>query len=405
VKKFLAQLCSLFLVLFIADAGMSVLDDALTFSAGVTILAPLRGLIGVLVMLGAMLLYGLMALTPIVPKRWIIPLILFLPAVMLAGVPFSIYFFNHAQIFVCAASLLELALGLWILRSVVGRLGWRWPLVREDQLGTRAFSLGNTIGFVLANVCVLFPAILLYLAVCASLAADHFTDGFMALRPSGLILRAKSYTRADGKTVELMPMMHMGDAGFYNRVTKSFPPGAIVLLEGVTDTKQLLQHHLSYQHVATTLGLTAQKEQFSPSSEHARRADVDVEEFSPPTIDFLNLTAQLYSGNITPQLIVELMQKSADPRFAQQLWDDILAKRNAHLTQEIRDELQHSDTIAVPWGAMHMPAMAAEMAKDGFVLSKTEEFPVVSFTALWEHLSANQPATPSPAPGGSITQP
>ncbi len=397
MKKFLAQLCSVFLVLFIADAGLSLLDDLLTLSLGVTALAPLRGFIGLLVILGAVLLYGLTALTPLVPKRWMLPLILFLPAGMLAGVPFSIYFFSQAQIFIWAVSLLELALGLWVLRSVVGRLGWRWPLVREEQLGARAFSFGNTAGFILANVFVLFPAVLLYLAVCASLAADHFTDGFMALRPDGLILRAKSYTRPDGKTVELMPMMHMGDAGFYEQVTKSFPPGAVVLLEGVTDSKHLLQQHLSYQHVANALGLSSQKEQFSPSTEHSHRADVDVADFSPGTIAFLNLTAQLYSGNLTAPLIVELMQKSADPQFAQKLWDDILAKRNAHLIQEIRDELQRSNALAVPWGAMHMPAMAAEMAKDGFVLSKTEEFPVVKFSTLWKNLTTPRPpAAPSP---------
>ena len=45
------------------------------------------------------------------------------------------------------------------------------------------------------------PAVMVYLFLCAALAADHFSEGFVALRPSGLTVQVRNYVRNGGTVV------------------------------------------------------------------------------------------------------------------------------------------------------------------------------------------------------------
>jgi hypothetical protein len=141
---------------------------------------------------------------------------------MLAVIPLFIYHYDRLQQIAWVISLCEVLWGLGILFWIQGTFPLRWPILRQEQLGSRAFSWRHLFGFVLVNVFVLLPCVLLYLAVCTSLAVDHFSGGFMALRRSGLVVRAKTYLRGD-KSIQLVPMMHIGEADFYNRLSKSLP--------------------------------------------------------------------------------------------------------------------------------------------------------------------------------------
>jgi hypothetical protein len=257
--------------------------------------------------------------------------------------------------------------------------GLRWPLVSEGLLGVRRFSLLNLGGFILANIFLLLPAVLFYLFFCASLAAGHFSDGFVSLRPSGLVVQARKYVRNDGKTIQLVPMAHIGQGAFYHDVLQSFGTNSVVLMEGVSDRNNLLTNRITYKRVAASLGLTEQQREFKPAAGEWVRADVDVEQFSPETIAFLNLTMRLYMKGVNLESVLPLVEYRPAPGFEQRLFDDLLRKRNRHLLDEIQARLPESGDIIVPWGAAHMPEIARSIQKYGFHLQESQEHHVIRF--------------------------
>jgi hypothetical protein len=131
--------------------------------------------------------------------------------------------------------------------------------------------------------------------------------------------------------------------------------------------------------------LTEQKQEFKPANGELVRADVDVDRFSTNTIDFLNLVTLVHSQGLNPEILLKLVQYTPSADFEAQLFDDLLAKRNAHLLDEIHSHLMQSDNIMVPWGVAHMPGIAKEIQKSGFHLSETHEYRVIRFHGPWSH--------------------
>jgi len=251
--------------------------------------------------------------------------------------------------------------------------------VPESQLEARRFSWKNLFGFLLVNIFVLLPAVIAYLVLCSALAVDHFSEGFLALRPRGLTVQVRKYVRNDGKTIRLFPMAHIGDPGFYRKVSQSFPTNSIILMEGVTDKRNLLTNKIGYRRVATSLGLAEQQQEFKPSPDKLVRADVDVEQFTTNTIEFLNVVMLIHSKGLNAETLLKLMHYSPPPNFEEQLFDDLLQKRNRRLLEEIQARLSESADIMVPWGAAHMPGIAKEIQKSGFRLEETREYVVIRF--------------------------
>ena len=260
----LAVLLNLCLGLFLADAIVSLADDSLILFFNLHLLAGTRMTVCLLAMLMALVVYGLMGLTPMIPKRWFLPLTLFYPATQLAMVPFSIYCFGRLQQVSWGFSCGQVVFGLGILCWIQGGFKFRWLPVTGEQLAGRRFGWWNLSGFVLLNVFGLLPAAVIYLFFCTAVAVDHFSGGFMALRPGGFTVQVRKYVRDDGKTIQLFPMSHVADAGFYRKVSQAFPTNSIVLMEGVTDNKNLLTNGISYKRMAKFLGLSEQKVKFGP---------------------------------------------------------------------------------------------------------------------------------------------
>jgi hypothetical protein len=391
----LAILLSITLGLFLADAGVSLLDDTLTLGLGVHALSVIRGMLFGLLFLASLLVYLLMGMTPMIPKRFFLPIVLFIPAAHLAVIPLFIFHLDHVQPITWGFSLGQLLLGLGILWRIQGALRFRWPAVREEQLGCRPFSWMNLTSFVLVNGLVIPPAVMLYLAICASLAVDHFSGGFLTLSATGLAIRAKTYVRDDHKTVQLIPMMHIGEAAFYDRITKSMPTNAFVLLEGVTDRKNLLKQELSYRRAAESLGLVEQKENLAPPQGRSRLADVDVEEFSERTIAFLNIVSVIHARGWQPEPFLHLMQVSQEPLFLERLMDDLLTRRNTHLLKEIEAALPEAEMIVVPWGAAHMRGIAEGIEKAGFRETDSREHQIFHFRSMWRGLRQTKRKLPA----------
>jgi len=251
--------------------------------------------------------------------------------------------------------------------------------VSEGQLGARGFSWANLLGFVALNVFVLLPLVAVYLFGCGARAVNHFSEGFMALHPSGFTVQVRKYVRDDGKAIQLFPMAHVAAPSFYQQVSGSFPTNAVILMEGVSDDGNLLTNKISYKRMAKSLGLAEQHEAFAPNPQEVVRADVDVGVFSRETINFLNLIMLFHARGMTAENIARIAQYSPAPGFETRLFDDLLVKRNEHLLGEIRNHLQTSDNLMVPWGVAHMPGLAREIQREGFHLSETKDYVVIPF--------------------------
>jgi TraB/PrgY/gumN family len=395
VKKPLSALLSLCLGFFLADALVSLLDDTIILVSGFHALDVVRGLVCFVALGAALIVYVLMGITPAIPKRVFLPVVLFNPLSMLAVIPISIYHSARLQqvAWVLSACQVVVALAAW--RWAQGGWRFRWPALAEDKLqGSRFFTWGNLCGFALANLLVVAPGLVLYLGVCASLAVGHFSGGFLVLRRDGLAVRARQYVRGDGKTIQLIPMMHIGESNFYRQVSAAMPSNSVVLLEGVTDRKDLLRHKLDYKRMATSLGLTDQHDSFAPGGSQARHADVDIDQFSKETLNFLNTASLLHSKGLTEETLRELFFKAQPPDLMDRLWEDLLVKRNEHLLKELRAELADSDSIVVPWGAAHMPGIARAIQQQGFRLSQTHEYQIFRFRTLWRRAAPRKAAPP-----------
>ncbi len=379
LRRVLAGLLSLCLAIFLADAIVSLLDDSLILCFGVHLFTSIRTLVGLVTLLVALLIYCLMGLTPMIPKRLFLPLTLFGPAGMLLVFLLLIYYYDRIQQLAWALSLCQLILGLGILYCVQGGIKLRWPLVPENHLESRRFSWLNLSAFMLVNLFLVLPAGVIYLVMCAVLAVDHFSEGFLALRPRGLTVQVRTYHRDDAKTIQLVPMSHVGEPDFYRKLSQSFPADSVILMEGVTDNQNLLTNQITYHRMATSLGLAEQEQEFNPSRGELVMADVDVDQFNTNTIGFLNLVMRLHSKGVTPETILQIIRFTPPPHFEEQLFADLLGKRNRHLLQEIQARLPQADNLIVPWGVAHMPEIAREIQKSGFRLSQTQEYVTIRF--------------------------
>lgn len=385
MKNLLLILLTLAVGLFLADGTVSLLDSSLGLLFGIHVLAPAQAFVSFLSLITSVLVYVLMGLTPMIPKRFFLPLALFCPMVLLATIPLSIFFFAWLPQISWLLSLVQVLLGLGVVVGLRRGTSAR-RLIPEDRIGGKAFGWLNLSVFVLANLCVVLPGVLLYLAWCGSMAVDHFSGGFLALRADSLTVQSRKYERPDGKSIQLIPMMHIGEPGFYQKVLKSVPTNSVILLEGVTDKQNLLKQKISYERMATSLGLSEQHEEFDPVQRRTRQADVDVAQFSERSLELLRLVTLIHAQGLTANVLSTVLQKSQDPHVADQLWDDLLTRRNAHLLQEIKAELLKSDALVVPWGAAHMPGLAEEIRKSGFQAGAAQEYTVFHYRTVWNRL-------------------
>ena len=392
-KKWVAALSSICLGLFLADGIISFFDDSLIGFLDMHLLSLIRGVLFFFTIASTILIYGMMGLTPWVAKRWFLPVALFSPITSLASIPLTICHYDRLPQFVWVFSLLQVIVGLIVVRVVRGRLKFRWSLVSDKQLDGPGFTWRNLASFVAANLFLLAPGILVYLVLCAGMAVNHLTDGFMSLRPGGLTVQVRKYVGADGKTIQLFPMSHIADSDFYQKVSESFPTNSTILMEGVTDHSNLLTNKISYKRMAKTLGLSEQHEKFVPEQGEMVRADVDIDQFSTSTIGLLNVAMLIHAKGINPETVLALLSFPQPPGFQDQLIEDLLTNRNHHLLEVMRSRLLKSQDIIVPWGAMHMPGISREIEREGFHMTESQNYTVIGFGSARQFGQQHSPVT------------
>lgn len=379
MKQVLSILLSLCLGLFIVAGLVSVADDSLVLLFNFHLLTATSLILSIIAFLLALGVYVLMGLSPMIPKRVFLPVPLYVAAGLLAMFPALIYCPGRILQVDWVLSLGQVILGLAILHRLRGGFKFRWLIVEPGHLGDRGFSWLNLTGFLLVNVLGLLPATVAYAALCFTLAVDHYSAGFLAVHPGGLTVQVRKYVRNDGKTIQLVPMAHIGEADFYRKISKSFPSNSIILMEGVTDRKRLLTNEVSYKRAAKSLGLAEQEEEFAPTRGELVMADVDVEQFSTNTIGLLNLVMFFHAKGINAGSLLALTQYSPPPHLQDEVIDDLLRKRNQHLLDEIKARLPETENIIVPWGVAHMPEIAGEIQASGFRLDNSQEYTVIRF--------------------------
>lgn len=376
----LAVFLSFCLGVFVVDGFLSVIAVFLEGFPGVRISGALDGVMSLLalaVLALAFAVYCLMGLTPLVPKRYFLPLVLLYPATWLVLVPISIYFPGSIRGILLAVSFCQVALGMVVVFCLRDGKAFRWQFVPASRLGKRNFSWGNLSVFVLANL-VLLAATVVFLAIFSALAVDHFSGGFVSLRPDGLNVRIRKFIRDDKKTVWLVPMSHIGGSKYYETLSKALPQGSVVLMEGVSDRKKLLVNPISYARAASVLGLTEQKNQFQVPG-NIVPADLDVDQFASGTIDILNVLMLPHAKGLTFETVLKLAQFKPTEEAMNRCEDDLLGKRNRNLVGKIASWLPSTETIIVPWGAAHMPGISAEIQKMGFRCDSEQEITAVPF--------------------------
>lgn len=386
-RIFTSTALSLYLALLLADSACGIADISLHL-CGISLLSTLNNIVGCVKVFACILVYLSIGVNLATPKRFFLPLVFFILLANLLFLEISTNLLldplvSDSQLaqFSWMLSLVlflsEGAIGLIIVSWIQGGLRWRWPLFPEKSLGPLRFSWLNTIGFMGINV-FLVLLLLFYLGSMAARIIDRASHHYLVLHNNRLASRVETYAREDGKTIILIPMMHIGSKAFYQRVLACIPSSSMVLTEGVKDRKHLLPQGIDYTRVASKLGLSSQQKIFKPSKQ--RNADMDLEDFcSPQTIAFLKVVCATYqTKNLASFLTLQGQQV-----LLEHFKEDLLIKRNCHLLSEINKELLCSNQIAVPWGAEHMIGISQALQQEGFHLTETQEVPIFYFRTIW----------------------
>lgn len=403
------RFANFYIVLFLIAAGLA-LTAALwsPFVAPLPALSTVHNLAAFLVSVLALVIFSLLGIDQRLPKRIFLPLTLYAFWCSLALWPL-LGMIPRASLELTAAcgQVIIGGVALVTLRRCYG-----CTLLPEELFRRSRFSWRNTLIFSAVNL-LLLPVLLVFsLLATAGCYLDQQTAGFMRLSPLGVYSSERSYQH-QGKVVRLVAMMHIARQGYYQELVASLPAtNTIVLAEGVTDRDRLLQGRFHYGRLARLIGLSSQETmridgnllelddleladglERDETKPDIVRADTDLNRFEPQTVAFLNGLGRTLLGDqpLAQGLVayVEWAQTHGTPEVLAGVLADILDRRNAVVIDALRRSLDRYDTVVVPWGGMHMPAIEAALLQRGFVPGEPRErllfaFGAIPLAALWQ---------------------
>lgn len=387
-----------FLAGFLADGCFSFANGLFLSFAGSDILSAVQYLISLVVFILSLSVYIVSGINASIPKKFMFPLIFFLLWALTAAQPLPLLL-EKAQLHL-ALSLMQVLLGLAVFASIKLKTG-SW-FITDTLLSSFSFRLKNTLGFFTGNL-ILLPVVTLIL-IFASIQTflSQKTAGFMRLSTDGIYMKEKIFQKND-KLIRLVGMIHIGEGDYFKSLTDSLSDSdSILLAEGVSDEKHLIQNGFSTKGFAKLYGLSSQEDMslngdlISPaqlvSSDFPQtggglnivRADVDVKSFSQDTIDFLNMAGEyIFREDSFAAGINEYndwIQTNTSPALVANITSDIIDKRNKKVISLITPALEKYQTVIVPWGAMHMPAIETAVRDKGFSMVKTTERQSIVFS-------------------------
>lgn len=215
---------------------------------------------------------------------------------------------------------------------------------------------------------------------------DYITAGFITRDSRGIFASEKRYEK-EGKELRLLGMAHIANSKFYRDIKQEIAQKpAIMLMEGVTDDKELLQTPPDYDNIAGKLGLASQRKKFSPfempENVEVIRADLDVADFAADTVKTLNAIGQIYSKEgINFAQLLQMYLRMSDRARVRAFFSDLISKRNLCLIDHIEENLPKTSLIIVPWGAMHLPQIEKWVRDQGFELKQIKKRSLLEFPA------------------------
>ncbi|MGK2943983.1 MAG: hypothetical protein ACSLFC_04510 [Desulfuromonadales bacterium] len=413
-NQHMRRFVNIYIILFLIDAGLSLIAELLAAtSSPLPLVAGLRYSVAYVVIILSMVIYACLGIDRRLPKRVLLPLTLYVFWNALAMWPLSgIIGRDSLGLIAAAGQLLLGGIAVLLLRSPDGK-----PLLSGRQLRTPMFSWRNTLSFSAINL-LLLPFVLVYSGL--AMTSDYLeqqTSGFMRLSPIGIYMSERSY-HLDKKVIRLAAMMHIGREDYYEDLSKSMSnEETIILAEGVTDRDKLLDNRFNYSKLAGLIGLSSQETMRfggnlidlhhleatgSDAGEQGKvdiaHADIDVSQFDPETIAFLNELGRTLFGD--KPLVEGLAEYNAwvseqmTPEWIAGVMSDILDKRNAVVIGSMVRSLAYYDTIVIPWGAMHMPAIETAVLNQGFVPGAERErlsvdFRAIPYAELWRKFAVD----------------
>lgn len=395
---------NLFLMLFLLDAQLSCVDELLSLLE-TSNLSEIRSLLASAVLFLSLPMYLSLGFTTRLPKRVFLPLTLFvLWCPLVAWIYPSL---GEIPGFGLAIALMQFLLFILPLRHIRG-YGGETLLMTEEMLPPRPAPLANTLLFWGGTLLIVPVTVAMIGLATLNAYVEGGTAGFVHLRPGGLYMTERVY-RNEGKTIRLIGMIHVGDRKYYDSLASSFAASrTVVLAEGVTDRQNLLKSRVGYGKVASFLGLASQEtmrlkgrlldtERFAGGEEKGGeggtpdivRADVDIDTFQPSTVEFLNVLGRyLSSGAPVPEQLrgfFEWAEENVTPEMNQTIMNDILHGRNRKVIGHLDTALSRYDTVVIPWGALHMAEIEAEVRRRGFVLQEERERESIDFPGIISH--------------------
>jgi hypothetical protein len=396
------RVANLFLILFLCDGMVSLADELLLLFTTSSPLTGIRSLFALPVLLAAVPMYVCLGIDKRLPKLIFLPQLLLIFWSIFDLWPLPIMFDRTG--YMVPAALGQVLLGVAPLVYLKKKTGRQWMLP-TDTFAKPFFGWGHTVVFFVVSL-FLSPVVLVYMALSfASLQLYEQSGGFARLWPGGLQMTEKIYRSTD-KEIRLTSMIHIADKAYFDDVLHSISSDrTIVLAEGVTDEDQRLAYRFSYGRLAQGLGLTSQETmEFSgklieseeiqwtdPSipldaDYHILRADIDVKEFHPKTIEFLNMMGKhILNNNSMAEGLRNyfIWVKENSPEITPELiMVDILHKRNREVIRQMSQVIDLYDTIIIPWGALHMPEIEAAVLEKNFRLAETRQRTSIDFKKM-----------------------
>ena len=416
---FMAVGANTYLIAFAADAILSLVEELFRAATGSEVLLGPRVLLATLVVLGSFLMFMIVLFVPHLPKLVLLPLIAFGLWVGFGAPPLFPSVDDAVILILLVVAQVILAVAAFVINKA--RTGQAFIVA---PLLPRFSHLGLRTAFAVTILFVLFPIAIGSLAVAGTASyLERQTNGFVDFTTSDIRLTERIYKRND-KRIVLIGMMHLGESGFYDSLFREFPPDALVLAEGVTDKDNRLSSNLSYQRLARMLGLEQQPillptPELNNSKEEADTenpdeddvndespvefpddirtakvrpdviyADADLSDFSETTISFLNKTATLYDSRSVKDAIEHFskLTRGFSDKDIEQVYKDIIYKRNDLLLVELDKNLATYDTIIIPWGAMHMPDLETGLLAREFAQTSERANSLIHYETILNNL-------------------
>ena len=388
-----------FLLLFLADASVSVFDEFLIQSFEHHSLSLFRQTLAFITFGLAVGAFVFSAFDQRIPKRAAIVPFTYLLACSVLIYPLGALI--DQRDLSTAFSIGQLLIALFVFKSIRSRSSNSF-LLTASSFDEAPFKLKHTVIFLATSTatCLLVLPFVIYFLTVEIISRS--TANFLRMDTQGIYLTEKHYF--DGKkTVSLIPMMHIAETNFYDDITDALgTSGAIVLAEGVSDDHDLMLEFRDTTRVAELLGLASQAtmkmdgeyivlDQIRYSANRdtdaagvkIMRADIDSSELSSQTLDFLNAAGRYLAEHehMIDVFLSFYRWSNEHMTTAEQdaIYAEILDKRNGVLLQHLAQALLHFDKILIPWGALHMPTFESYLFAHDFSIAGQRERRAISF--------------------------